>query len=535
MEILSLNKYSKYNELVKYYDMNRDKPLEEWLSFNMLLDKPGKQGIVGLFDIKSDEKDKDQYIFKMSQYINYLVFQELIVMQGLKEISSYCPHFCKGIGLINCQVDAKYKKEETNPFIIRNKYPIEKEVLLCEFIDKSSKFYNYIRNKNVDEDVLYSIIKQVLLAIAIAQKEKQFSHYDLHSFNVMIKKCDKDLVLLYKLDDENQFCVPTLGYYPVIIDFGFSFISDMNDGPLWPSLAHTNVGFMSDRFDWVADPKLFLVTVSDEIKQKRRTTKSKKLRKIVRHIFSPLNIDWESGWDDVEDNEGATDYILDMLKKHNKISELFKEYDYYCIDLIQSLIIIPLQEQNTDQFDDSYKIFIKEWIKFEREIADPFFNIYILKAVVDLARNVRSRYFRKETRIEAIQIFRRGIYESIEKVSKFCIPKNVHYEKLLCSLLVFARCMEGYLYKIMNHRMKEKQEEYDQMSVSSVEEIYGIISTNLPDEYVYNENTKVLFIDNVNKECNLVESIQKEEIDNINELTHLARGCYINDLMKKKT
>ena len=81
--------------------------------------------------------------------------------------------------------------------------------------------------------------------------------------------------------------------------------------------------------------------------------------------------------------------------------------------------------------------------------------------------------------------------------------------------------------------MKEKQEEYDQMSVSSVEEIYGIISTNLPDEYVYNENTKILFIDNVKKECNLIETIQKEEIDNINELTHLARGCYINDLMKK--
>ena len=85
----------------------------------------------------------------------------------------------------------------------------------------------------------------------------------------------------------------------------------------------------------------------------------------------------------------------------------------------------------------------------------------------------------------------------------------------------------------MNHRMKEKQEEYDQMSVSSVEEIYGIISTNIPDEYVYNENTKVLFIDNVKKECNLVETIPSEEIDNINELTHLARGCYINDLMKK--
>jgi hypothetical protein len=37
----------------------------------------------------------------------------------------------------------------------------------------------------------------------------------------------------------------------------------------------------------------------------------------------------------------------------------------------------------------------------------------------------------------------------------------------------------------------------------------------------------------VKKECNLVETIPSEEIDNINELTHLARGCYINDLMKK--
>jgi hypothetical protein len=79
MEVLSLNKYSKYNDLVKYYDNNKDKPIDEWLSFSNLLDKPGKQGIVGLFDIKTNEKnnEKTQYIFKISQYINYLVYHEL--------------------------------------------------------------------------------------------------------------------------------------------------------------------------------------------------------------------------------------------------------------------------------------------------------------------------------------------------------------------------------------------------------------------------------------------------------------------------
>jgi hypothetical protein len=40
-------------------------------------------------------------------------------------------------------------------------------------------------------------------------------------------------------------------------------------------------------------------------------------------------------------------------------------------------------------------------------------------------------------------------------------------------------------------------------------------------------------IDNVKKECNLIESIPKEEINNINDLTHLARGCYINDILSK--
>ena len=70
----------------------------------------------------------------------------------------------------------------------------------------------------------------------------------------------------YVLDDENQLCVPTNGYYPVIIDFGFSYIKNMDNNPLWASLAHTEVGFMTNQYDPIADPKLLLVTMSDELK-----------------------------------------------------------------------------------------------------------------------------------------------------------------------------------------------------------------------------------------------------------------------------
>ena len=332
---------NNYTDLVSYYKQNQDKNWKEWLLFDQVFNKPGKQGLVGLLSDKTTPKNK--YIFKVSQYINYLIQHEFVVMTGLNDLAPYCIHFCKSIGTIICKVDPKSRKEG-NPFNSDSKYLIEKEVLLCEYIDKSCKFYNYIRavDDKIPEDIIYSTIKQVLLAIAIAQNKKQFTHYDLHSCNIMMRKCDKDLVFLYVLDENNQFIVPTYGHYPTIIDFGFSYISDMNDGPLWASMGHTEVGFMSDRFDWVADPKLFLVTVSSELKEKRKSKKSKKLRRIVKNLFSPLTIDWDSGWDNIND-QGASDYITEMLEDYNIGSIIFEDYEHYCIDIIQSLIIFTFR------------------------------------------------------------------------------------------------------------------------------------------------------------------------------------------------
>ena len=104
MDIDSLNTSSQYHELVLYFDANKTKPYHEWLTFVKLLDKPGKQGIVGLFQTKHEKPIT--LIFKLSQYINYLVQHELTIMQGLKEVSHFCPHFCRGVGMIETKIDA---------------------------------------------------------------------------------------------------------------------------------------------------------------------------------------------------------------------------------------------------------------------------------------------------------------------------------------------------------------------------------------------------------------------------------------------
>ena len=268
--------------------------------------------------------------------------------------------------------------------------------------------------------------------------------------------------------------------------------------------------------------------MSDEIKDKRGTKKSKCLRRIVRNVFHPLKIELDSGWDDV-DKKGAVDYVLDILNTFKNPSRIFNECEYYCLDILQSLIILPLEEQSFKHIGKYYKTFLKEWVKIENEISNEFYNLYILKEVINVAREVRADYMDEETREIAINIFRKGVYSAIEKVTKFCIPKNINFEKFLCSLFLLSQNIEGILYDVITTRMVEKEKEYEKMPLKSIEQIYAAIDVNISDEYKYNENTVFLIMDCINKDHKLFE-IPNDEIDNINQMKNMMRGTYIYDL-----
>jgi len=527
-----LSEISGYSELLSYYNNKKSSHWSEWLSYHTTFDKVGKQGLVGLFTLENDEIRK-RIVFKLSQHIDYLIRHESVVMRGLNALSAYCPHFCKYIGEIECEVDPRIKKSG-NPFDIDGiTHPITKEVLLCENIDKSCKLHNLIRatEQALPENVLYSTIKQVLLAISFAQEKKKFTHYDLHSFNIMMKKCNNDVVFLYVMDKETQYCVPSLGNYPVIIDFGFSYIQDMEDGPLWVTLAHTNAGFMSDRFDWMADPKLFLTTVSREIKEKRKTEKAKVLRRVVKNMFNPLKINWETGWDDF-DGISAIEHVTDLIPDNIKISQLFKDHEPYCMDLIQSLIVLPMEEQDTSSLIQSYQIFLIEWNKIENINTSAFYNLCIFKDVVDAARYVRAAYMDPSTRIDSLRTFKNMCHDAINKVAKFCNPKDIDYEKMLCSLLLFSRSMEGILYNSVKRRMEDKQKQYDKLHIQTTDQIYTTIEVNIPDEYIFNSNTTILVMDST-QNCTDIMELNEEQTKMINNITPVYRGTALYDIHKQ--
>ena len=125
---------SKHDNILQTFENNKSSIWNSWLSIKNILPRPGKQGLVGLLNIDTDKTDEKQIIvFKLSQYIDYLVFHEYQILDSLKHITTYCPNFCKGIGMVYVQTEPGFYKNK-NPFDLKSNYPIEKEMLLTTII-----------------------------------------------------------------------------------------------------------------------------------------------------------------------------------------------------------------------------------------------------------------------------------------------------------------------------------------------------------------------------------------------------------------
>jgi hypothetical protein len=155
--------------------------------------------------------------------------------------------------------------------------------------------------------------------------------------------------------------------------------------------------------------------------------------------------------------------------------------------------------------------------------------LYILKGIVDAARYVQTAYTSKDTRLDSIRTFRSKVSERIAEVANFCNLDKLHYEKMLCSVLLFARSMEGVLYKFMKRRMSKKQKTYDKLPLQSTEQIYACVEVNLPDSYVYNQNTSVVIFD-VPQKTTRVMYLDENQLEHINDTHPICIGTLLYDI-----
>jgi hypothetical protein len=455
----------------------------------------GKQGITGL--VKSE--DGTLYVYKMSQFMNYLPDHEFTILSGLNELSDRCPHYCKVVGKTTYPIHPNFIAEQQDPFE-PHKNPLYLDVLFLEYIPDSISLFDFIKNSAVPTKQIVSCVKQILTAIQIAQKYKRFVHYDLHSMNVLMKKTDADVYLYLpsqsKEDENDPICIPTYGNNCTIIDYGFSASIDTNNKPSCISLAFTESGYMAPAFDTFADAKIFLVSLLEDFKEvsdlRPPQGEIRKIRNIVTNIFSPLKIDWQSGWD-MYDEPSIMDQLFDYIEDTEEESPLFREFPQVCMDILQSLVILPLQpmECSLKELKRSYLALVAEFHKIELEVNNPFFTFYILRNVVDIAHQVRSDYMNPPSRETAVQYFKNQVFTAVNTIVKFCSLKEVHYERLLCSLFVFADQLKGKLYYLLCKKLDRKEREYRRLPVRSIEEIFTIFDVTMKDDYIYTNKTIV--------------------------------------------
>lgn len=520
-----MNRYSNLDTifnthiLKQYYDTHKNEPWNTWLVFNSLFESKGKQGIAGLFTLNTTQIS-EQLVFKISQHVNYLVHHEYTIMDQLNKLAPYCPHFCQSIGYTNAPISTDRKQK--SPF--KNTYkdsPLETEVLLLEHIE-GKKFYKLIRDTTLENKVMFSSVKQMLLGLEMAQIDQSFVHYDLQSNNIIMRQCDPDVVFVYKFGGNNQFAVPTYGYYPVAIDFGFSYSDALQGREFWPTMGHTNYGFNSMLFDPIADPKLFLTTVSQEIDCYRSGKQVAVFKNICDNLFDTLDIDMSTGWD-TRKTTSIVKNVSNILKNTTRESSIFYERFEYCIDIIQTLIRLPFKPRAYKDIHVGYIMFVKEFSKIENQIVSSYCHLYILKAMVDIAKQVKVDFMNKDTRYHALSYFKTNVIARIDKVTKFVKVSSVDFTILLTGLFCIASKLEGIYYDKYQVIKKDKQAIVNTMPIKRPGTMFGVIDINIPSEYYYTPETTVIILDSIQKKSSVLK-LSRDDCDTINDSHKLSIG-----------
>ncbi len=470
-----------------------DGPTENFF-LRTMLPRSGKQGILGII---SPENDPDtRYVFKISQYFNYTCRQEYEIMKDLETTGKYCDYFCKAVGLYKGRVSPSFRNSD-NPFKIGDKTGIEVDVLLMEYIDNARKFCRYIKNPKVEDEVNFSIIKQTMFAMKMAQNDVQLTHYDLHSNNVLITEIDPNIVFAYIMENGDTYVVPSYGFMPIVIDFGFSYSKGMEGRPLYGALAHTNVGFMSSCYDDCGDSKLFLSTISWELDANRGRTLHKDFRKDCKYLLKGLEIDMSSGWDKTEKDMSASDYLLSLIDEDGKKSRFFDECGHFAVDILQYLITLPLRPRNVPEIYHAFILVRNEFIRLEKEIGSTYFLLYIFKGAVEAVADTKDEYVHGDEK-EALRKFRHRMYDIINSVAKYTKAK-IDYEKLYIGLLGMARASEGLLYNVVKARMKDKERQKRRMEIRDMEDMARLIYFKYQDDYDLDEKNRIMVVDHMRK------------------------------------
>ena len=233
--------------------------------------------------------------------------------------------------------------QKANNLFYESKEAFPRNILLFEKIH-NFPFHRLLKKFNYDNNIISSQLLQILLGLQIAQNECKFTHYDLHTSNILEQHCELDSVFLYNIKGE-KYIVPTYGYYPKIIDLGSSYSENVTNHTMLTHANSYDYGFQSQFFDPLNDVHHSLLSLFYYIEDKKSCFET--LCNKIKYMFHNVPVLRKSGWKKLPHD--LTDTILYKIKKdclpEYEDYDVFRDYKGNFLEIFNSLVHIPFEKE----------------------------------------------------------------------------------------------------------------------------------------------------------------------------------------------
>lgn len=495
------------------------------------------QGTAGIVQLKNNNKSKS--VFKVSNCIDFSIEHESIVLDQLNKISKFCPHFMYKFAEIDLPISSNYFTEsgkKGHGILQETKVLATTPILFTEFISKYT-FYHAI--KGYDKNVISSQLIQVLCALKISQLKCNFTHYDLHMDNILVRECDKNIVHLYLLPDDNCVLVPTFGLIPVIIDMGSAH--SKGHKRMLSSSENYECGLQSTSFDRLADIHHLLLSTFSCLE--KYIPLCEKLMLKLALMFHPLPAWKEKGWKILfhKLNKSVKYIIRDKSKlihsghkdDRENYSHVFEELFEDFISILNGAIPLPFihnpiisndfekfEELLISKFDAFFKHFVilleLDSVKTDQDC------LYALKEIVNASFQI-NQPISKDEKDKALSQLRLKLM--------FVIPdrelKQIKMNEFIKTIYDLGKCI-GSLYKFLEDEHNDFIDAVYNECPSDIIEFIDFFRQNMPPECELSQDTIVNIFDIQNETFSESKlNLTKKEFDELNKLSLQNKAIYL--------
>lgn len=210
----ALNKNKDNNAL---YTLSSD--INEWITSINKISVVSREGLVYYGNILSQDIKILIKIPRKERGFNSLLREYFIGLTSINKLRYTIPTFVYTLGAFLCK-QPYYDGDAIQSGELCNEKESQKTIYVIYENIPGETLTDVLTNDNISFSEWLEIYIQILLSLEIAQREIGFTHFDLHTSNVMIRKSS----VKYDITLDNFSYSIYTKHLPVIIDFGTSCI-----------------------------------------------------------------------------------------------------------------------------------------------------------------------------------------------------------------------------------------------------------------------------------------------------------------------